>query len=81
MPHRLKTRPIFIAPGLPSGNWGRMLRLYELQPDAGLPTKVFREALMEQARLIYAPTKVSRLEAVYALRMPLHSAISTSPQI
>jgi hypothetical protein len=49
------------------GNWGRMLRLYELQPNVGLPTNVFREALMEQARLIYAPTKVSRLEAVYAL--------------
>jgi hypothetical protein len=49
------------------GNWGRMLRLYEVQPNAGLQTNVFREALMEQARLIYAPTKVSRLEAVYVL--------------
>src|ERR1700687_1860221 len=49
------------------GNWGRVLRLYEAQPNIGLPTNVFREALMEQARLIYAPTKVSRLEAVYAL--------------
>ena len=49
------------------GNWGRMLQLYEAQPNAGLPTNVFREALMEQARLIYAPTKVSRLAAIFAM--------------
>jgi hypothetical protein len=49
------------------GNWGRVLRLYEAQPNAGLPTNAFREVMMEQARLIYAPRKVSRLEAIYAL--------------
>lgn len=49
------------------GNWGRMLNLYEADVGSGLPTNVFREALLEQARQIYAPDKVSRLEAIYVV--------------
>jgi hypothetical protein len=49
------------------GNWGRMLNLYEAAVGSGLPTNVFREALLEQARQIYAPDKVSRLKAIFAV--------------
>jgi Protein of unknown function (DUF2441) len=48
------------------GNWGRIINLYEAQPGAGLPTNVFREALMEFARQIHNPTKPSRLACVFA---------------
>jgi hypothetical protein len=53
------------------GNWGRVLRLYETPSGQGLPTNVFREALLEQARMIYAPTKPSRLECVFVV--PTHA--------
>lgn len=58
-----------LAPGsiIEAGNWGRMLHLYESPIGSGLPSNVFREALLEQARQIYAPTKVSRLTAIYAV--------------
>jgi hypothetical protein len=44
-----------------------MLKLYQAPIGSGLPTNVFREVVLEQARQIYAPNKVSRLEAVNAV--------------
>jgi hypothetical protein len=49
------------------GNWGRMLRMYEQAPNQGLPTNHFREALLELARQVHAPTKPSRLNALFAV--------------
>lgn len=58
-----------LAPGavIQPGNWGRIIQLYEAIPGSGLPTNVFREALMEQARQVHAPSKPSRLSSVFTL--------------
>jgi len=60
--------PIELGPGsiINPGNWGRIFDLYEAQPGSGLPTNVFKEALLEQARLLYAPQKPSRLASAFA---------------
>jgi hypothetical protein len=61
--------PIISAPGavIEPGNWGRIIKLYEAIPGSGLPTNAFREALIEQARQIHAPSKPSRLSSIFAL--------------
>src|SRR6516225_12457424 len=48
------------------GNFGRVLSHYEWNPT-NFSLNIWREALLEQARKLYAPDKPSRLKCIFAL--------------
>jgi hypothetical protein len=60
--------PIVLGVGslVAPGNWGRILNLYDWNPN-NFSLNIWREALLEQARQIHAPTKPSRLHAAFTL--------------
>jgi hypothetical protein len=72
LPHKHPTyfhcAPIGLGAGstIQPGNWGRVMHLYEWNPN-NFTLSIWREALLEQARQIHAPTKPSRLTSTFAL--------------
>lgn len=58
--------PLRLSPGsvIHPGNWGRVLKLSTLV-NGQVDITLLREALLEQARLLYAPEKPSRLNSVF----------------
>lgn len=58
--------PIGLSPGavIQPGNWGRILRLYEITNNQ-INQQAVREVILELSRQIHAPNKASRLKSVF----------------